>query len=504
MNQTVQKKLGAWMKENSTKHWSIGCKICQWRYNTQVHQTIKDTPYHLTFGQNPRVGISNLPLSSEILDNLVTEANLNDVYSRMQCGMMNDPASDTLDDAMFEEVIATVVDAIDYGSTVAEAGDNDNGIDVALVEATKTHSKTSYSTTQESRKIKRLKTSALGNAITGNSMKNTDTMEHTATSPSTQMKGKTCGIDVNSIIWMQLIAERDHQKPVVDLSELITAKIRSVFPIVRCINNKDINDAANWEPCILKKVRTETWEVLNVHQTDKVEDDLDLEGDDGLNNTWALYYKNVCPGDEYVTSFVSQYEMRQFDTEQHDVSPKRKSLREKATKNVQKKADSVTKKALFKSPTSSLKLGDVVLVPLSDVDCTKVDGKSLAGVIVTISKDKSTCKVAVKEGLLHRAYAFHALRVVPIGSNNRTVMDLEDAYLHWKGLPKITEREAARYVSSVGGQGIVSCNCRGDCTTKSCSCKKANRLCSSRCHRNNNKCMNQHNDNGDCNVDCGK
>ena len=65
---------------------------------------------------------------------------------------------------------------------------------------------------------------------------------------------------------------------------------------------------------------------------------------------------------------------------------------------------------------------------------------------------------------------------------------------------KLTEREAARYVSSVGGQGIVSCNCRSDCTKQSCSCKKAKRLCSSRCHRNNNKCKNKHDDD----VDCGK
>ena len=131
-----------------------------------------------------------------------------------------------------------------------------------------------------------------------------------------------------------------------DTFRIFRARIRSVFPIVRCINNKDINDAANWEPCILVKVRKETWEVLNVHQTDKVEDDLDLEGDDGLNNTWGLYYKNVSHGDEYVTSFVSNTEMRQFDTEKHDVSPKRKSLREKATENVQKKAESVTNKSL--------------------------------------------------------------------------------------------------------------------------------------------------------------
>ena len=35
-------------------------------------------------------------------------------------------------------------------------------------------------------------------------------------------------------------------------------------------------------------------------------------GDDGLNNTWGLYYKNVSHGDEYVTSFVSNTEMRQL------------------------------------------------------------------------------------------------------------------------------------------------------------------------------------------------
>ncbi len=83
VNQTVQIKLGGWMKTNKSNNWAIGCKICQWRINTQVHQTIKDTPYHLTYGQHPRVGISNLPVSSEILANLVTEAQLQDLYSSM-------------------------------------------------------------------------------------------------------------------------------------------------------------------------------------------------------------------------------------------------------------------------------------------------------------------------------------------------------------------------------------------------------------------------------------
>ena len=86
-------------------------------------------------------------------------------------------------------------------------------------------------------------------------------MENTTPSPNNKMKGKTCNIDLTSVIWMQLIAERDPQKPV-DLSELKSARNRSVFPIVHCINNKDITDMANWEPCILVKVRKETWSTI--------------------------------------------------------------------------------------------------------------------------------------------------------------------------------------------------------------------------------------------------
>jgi hypothetical protein len=71
------------MKTNQSKHWYIGCKIVQWRIKTQIHQTLKDTPYHLIYGQHPRVGISNLPVSPAILENLATEAQLQDIYLLM-------------------------------------------------------------------------------------------------------------------------------------------------------------------------------------------------------------------------------------------------------------------------------------------------------------------------------------------------------------------------------------------------------------------------------------
>ena len=79
MNQTVQKKLGNWMETNKSKKWSIGCKFVAWLYNTSYHNAVKNLPFVLVFGQQPKVGISNLPIDPNVLNTLATEADLNDI-----------------------------------------------------------------------------------------------------------------------------------------------------------------------------------------------------------------------------------------------------------------------------------------------------------------------------------------------------------------------------------------------------------------------------------------
>ncbi len=73
----MQEKLGAWMKDCKSRQWMIGCCFMMWRYNTQNHRTIGNIPYHLVFGQLPRVGISALPRNASVLTQLATEAQLN-------------------------------------------------------------------------------------------------------------------------------------------------------------------------------------------------------------------------------------------------------------------------------------------------------------------------------------------------------------------------------------------------------------------------------------------
>jgi hypothetical protein len=44
VNRTVKEKLSAWMREIKNTNWSVGFHLIMWRYNTQVHWTIKQIP----------------------------------------------------------------------------------------------------------------------------------------------------------------------------------------------------------------------------------------------------------------------------------------------------------------------------------------------------------------------------------------------------------------------------------------------------------------------------
>ena len=460
VNQTVQKKLGAWMNSNNTKHWSIGCKLVQWRYNTQIHQTIKDSPYRLTYGMHPRVGISNLPISENILTNLVTEAEYNDVILQM------------------EQNNTSLASVAGVGAEEPKH--------MSLSKKRKWSPKEATEESMAVAVVSAKPTAQIGSPV--DLAKEGLDKDGSFVCTPRWVGGKSIDDDTPSYNrWLELIDEREEA---VDISEISNARVNKVFPIIYCTNNKDITDDSNWAPCILRKVRKEQYEILDTNEDIKVGEDLDWNGDDGLTNDWGMYYKY--PSDTFIDSFRDLVQISYENNIANDISPRRLSLRKNATANVQKKADSVTKKVIDKSPDRIFKPGDVVLVPLDDVDRTKVDGGNLCGVVVTIDKKKTTCRVAVKQGLLHRAYVYHKLKPVPEASNNREVLDLQEAFEDWRSLPKITEREAARFISSVGGQGIVHCNCRGSCVTNSCTCKKAGRLCSSRCHRNNKQCKNMH------------
>ncbi len=106
-----------------------------------------------------------------------------------------------------------------------------------------------------------------------------------------------------------------------------SAKLNSVFPIIYCFNNKDISDDSNWAPCILRKIRKEQYEVLDMYDdTLKVQIYLDWGGDDGLSSLWGMYYK-YHPSETFVKSVRIENEIVNDDEEAHNVSPRCHTLR---------------------------------------------------------------------------------------------------------------------------------------------------------------------------------
>ena len=80
----------------------------------------------------------------------------------------------------------------------------------------------------------------------------------------------------------------------------------------------------------------------------------------------------------FVKSVCIENEIANDDEEARNVSPRRHTLHMQANANMQKKANSINEKIMKNLPSLIFKVGDIVLVPLDAVNCTKVDGGNLA------------------------------------------------------------------------------------------------------------------------------
>jgi hypothetical protein len=73
-------------------------------------------------------------------------------------------------------------------------------------------------------------------------------------------------------------------------------------------------------------------------------------------------------------------------------------------------------------------VGEVVQVPVVDVDKAKVNNYNLTGVIVEVNQAKMKSHVVIKAGLLKPWYNYHKLSRVSGPGNNIKLLSLTDAF----------------------------------------------------------------------------
>ena len=104
--------------------------------------------------------------------------------------------------------------------------------------------------------------------------------------------------------------------------------------------------------------------------------------------------------------------------DQHKISPHRAGLRKRAARKLEPRAKSMKKVAMKKGVGKVFEVGEVVFVPLADVDKAKVDAQNLTGVIVENDTNRIMAQVVVKSGLLKQWYSYHKLTHVVGKGNN--------------------------------------------------------------------------------------
>ena len=488
VNRTVQQKLGAWMSTTGSRHWAVGCKIVMWRYNTQQHRTIGDIPYRLLFGQEPRVGISSLHLDPNLLDQLATEAQLNRVaqYEGMQdVADSEDEENNAIASGEEEDASDAAADAIasgeEEGASDAVAEGENNGVDMAAAYG----ADVDVVATDGGADVDAVAAAVAegADAVGAGSVNNKEDGDAVKTGEL------TC--------WETLVGQLNNSVEV-DLDYIKTQRVGARIPIAYCMDVTDITSKSSFAPAILVQVAKNLWEVMDEDDTNLIEQ-LEMDGDDGIANMVDMYIRH--PDSLFVSSFQGRKKdkpHKEDSPEDKGVTPRRKESRKRAHEKLQKAATLVKKKLIDSVGDDKIcKVGEIVHVPLKDVDKTKVDAGNLTGVIVKVDNNRSMARVAVKSGLLKNWYVYHRLGQVRGHGNNVKLNGLEDVLANWQTMKEITEREAARNESMVGGQGKgdVTCNCKGACNSNQCSCRKAGRICQSACHRNNFKCCNH--DRGD-------
>ena len=105
-----------------------------------------------------------------------------------------------------------------------------------------------------------------------------------------------------------------------------------------------------------------------------------------------------------------------------------------------------------------------------DAEWIKLTMDREAGKELTRGELSFDCIELLSKMVFCKTSTYHRNPVTGV-SNKRSIFCLGQSYQEWRGLNnKITEREAARFDSSVGGQGMLKCNCKGKCDTRRCKC----------------------------------
>jgi hypothetical protein len=84
----------SWMNHNDTTQWSEGLRFVQFQKNRPHHRVIDQPPYKALFGADPQIGLSSSSIPKELLPQLETEEDLEQILADAGEGDTTDVTTD--------------------------------------------------------------------------------------------------------------------------------------------------------------------------------------------------------------------------------------------------------------------------------------------------------------------------------------------------------------------------------------------------------------------------
>jgi hypothetical protein len=161
---------------------------------------------------------------------------------------------------------------------------------------------------------------------------------------------------------------------------------------------------------------------------------LEWDGNEGVRNLVKCTYIRF-PITNYVDYFRSIVRTAAISSalylaDKHEVSLTWGSLHKQASVLLESKAKKMKLATIEKMGGQGkvFVVGEVVRVPVVDVDKAKVDDGNLTGVIVKVNLPRMKARVVIKAGLLKPWYNYHKLSHVSGPGNNINLLGLTDAF----------------------------------------------------------------------------
>ena len=462
-NSSMKNKLVAWMRDNSCPNWTLGIRFVQWQLNTCVSESTGKEPFRVMFGKKPCLGLSTT-LPSEFLRKIspgILEEDLIDILEATPDLIETEPVISGFMQTVEPVTVESVTRSSETDGSVTRSSETEEP--VTRSSETEEHVTRSCETEEHVTRSSETEEPVTRSSETEEPVtRSSETEEHVTRSCETE-EHVTRSSETEEPVTRSSETE-EHVTRSSETEEPVTKSSETEEHVTRSSETEEhVTRSSETEEPVTRSSETEE----PVTRSSESLEPLTRSSKAVEPVTWGTGGSVTGGSAESVPVTEGEFEQDDFHT-----------VRRVAADNLKKQGDRMLKRSQAK--LKPIKVGDNVLVHVSEFDRGRADPANLIGVVLEEKCDQF--KIGTKAGILSGYFARNQVEQIRYKGLSMDQIPVSES--------NVSVRAAVRLLSVGDGQGYKRCLCAGTCLTKRCKCLKSGMICNSACHPKGIACKN--------------